>query len=230
MKIKTKGLFEVNLSDLKDFQGEIKYLSAENLQKLCLSLQKNGFCEPFIVWRKAGEKTFNILNGHQRKKAIEKLAESGEKIPDKFPAVEIRAKSFSEAKKIVLSLAGTYGRIDRDLLEGYAAENDLDIKDCMDWISFPDFSIPKSFLTEGDGGAETKDRIGGQTGDDIEIVKIPVLAKSFGEAMGLFDKAYNLIKRDGRAEDYGSAFIEILRDWIQDFENQKAENSRSSSS
>jgi DNA modification methylase len=81
------------------------------MEKLKNSI-KNGFICPFIIWKN------NILDGHQRKKALQQLREEGWEIPP-LPVVNITAKTKSEAKGIVLDLTSQHGEFDKSKLKLY---------------------------------------------------------------------------------------------------------------
>ena len=70
------------LSDLKEFQGDIKTISDKNLDKLIMLIETHGFSVPFIIWQD------KILDGHQRKKALAKMGYTG-----LVPVVEIEAEN-----------------------------------------------------------------------------------------------------------------------------------------
>lgn len=47
MKSKILQLLKLKVSDLKEFQGDFKKLSKKQFEKLKLSIQNNGFIQPF---------------------------------------------------------------------------------------------------------------------------------------------------------------------------------------
>ena len=63
------------ISDFIIFNDELKEISQKNLGKLKTSIVRNGFTKPIITWR------MKILDGHQRKVALESLAFDGYTLP-----------------------------------------------------------------------------------------------------------------------------------------------------
>jgi hypothetical protein len=116
-----KEMISLNLDDLNDFQGDLKYIEDENLEKLIRNIEKVGFCDSFAVW-KSDDKWF-ILNGHQRRLALMQMQLRGYQIP-KLPAVVINADSYDHARKILLSIESKYGRLNSDTLSNWTSELD----------------------------------------------------------------------------------------------------------
>ena len=114
LPVKCKGSSEVPLHELKSFQNDLKFTDLENLEKLKRSLLKFGFTTPFFVWATTNgrkNKTLYLLDGHQRKTALNELREDGTVLPDKFPIVEIDAKSKQDAKEKLLAIVSQYGKL-----------------------------------------------------------------------------------------------------------------------
>lgn len=111
IKIKCTGTKFVSLHDLKEFQEDIKKINPHNLNKLKESIKKS-FILPFCIWNN------NILDGHQRKKALIDLENEGWIIPE-LPVIEIEAKTIADAKKIVLSLTSQHGEFDLSKVQEY---------------------------------------------------------------------------------------------------------------
>ncbi len=120
------------LSSLIPLQGALKTLIAEDEEKLKKSILENGFFVPMFIW--ADKRKSKIMDGHQRIRVLEKMQEDGYEIPP-LPAVVIKAKDETEAKKKLLLISSQFGKIDKpglhDFLKG------LDEK----WV-LSDFSLP----------------------------------------------------------------------------------------
>lgn len=54
------------IAELNNFQGDLKTLDDDSFKKLKISIVKYGFSFPIFVWNG------NILDGHQRLKAVKK--------------------------------------------------------------------------------------------------------------------------------------------------------------
>ena len=115
-------------TDLEDFQGDFKTLSAPQLQQLKDSILKHGIFLPKFVWY-ADEKAY-CLDGHQTKKALGSLAVDGMIIPP-IPVVQIKAKNRKDAIEKLLIINSRYGEYNLKAI-------------FLDQIKLPDFiKIPE---------------------------------------------------------------------------------------
>lgn len=129
---------------LLDLQGDFKTLGKKQFEKLKNSIKKNGFIQPFFVW-KDGDKNY-ILDGHQRKKAIIDLY--GDTID--VDCLEIRAQSILEAKKLCIYYASSYAEFDKESFINFA--DGLSFDDVEDF-EFPGFKLNEDdFLNTEDEG------------------------------------------------------------------------------
>lgn len=106
IKINCKGADTLPIAELKDFQGELKTITPENLDKLKRSIKKHGFTAPIFVWDNNGVK--NILDGHQRLKALVDMQGEGAHVPE-LPVVYIYADNEKDAKEKLLYITSQYG-------------------------------------------------------------------------------------------------------------------------
>ncbi len=116
IKITCEGTDYVDYKSLTPFQGHLKILTDDNLEKLKKSIIKYGFTVPGFIW-KSGKKLY-ILDSHQRCIALESLAEDGYKIPD-IPIIYIKAKDKKEAKEKLLHISSQYGTFDKGGLDEF---------------------------------------------------------------------------------------------------------------
>lgn len=106
IKIRCKGSRMELLSKLSVIQGGLKELSAGNLAKLRNRIETKGFDAPLFVW---GNK---ILDGAQRKAALESLLAEGWTLPaGKVPVCDIEAESLDQAKDRLLGFISQYGKL-----------------------------------------------------------------------------------------------------------------------
>lgn len=110
IEIKCKGTDTVPLRDIKDFQGNLKTITPENLDKLKRSIKKHGFTAPIFVWEHEGVK--HCIDGHSRIKALIDLEDEGIKIP-KIPVAYIYADNEKDAREKLLYITSQYGEFDR---------------------------------------------------------------------------------------------------------------------
>ena len=79
IEINCTGSDTIQLHELTEFQGELKERSAGDVEKIIKSIKKHGFSFPFFVWKNDGKN--NVMDGHGRLKALQKMAAAGEEIP-----------------------------------------------------------------------------------------------------------------------------------------------------
>ena len=144
IEIKCKSDNLLTLDQLTEFQGDLKFRTVTDLDRLTDSIKEFGFSFPLFIWRD-GE-TNNIIDGHGRLEALKSLQADGYEIPA-LPVVYIKAQTSDEAKNLLLRVNSLYGEIDRDELLALIAEAEANAGD----LSFP--TITLDFLEEdtGDG-------------------------------------------------------------------------------
>jgi len=92
---------------LQDFQGDLKTLSEEALQKLKKSIIEKEFFVPKFVWIHKG--IYYTLDGHQTKKALIGLELDGYEIPE-ITILEIEAEDEKDAAEKLLQISSRYGQ------------------------------------------------------------------------------------------------------------------------
>lgn len=143
VKITCDGTDYVNYKILKPFQGDLKTITDDNLNKLKNSIIKYGFTVPAFVWQNGKGKY--ILDAHQRIKALDSLFSDGYEIPD-IPIVYIQAKDKKEAKEKLLHITSQYGEFDRQGLDNFIlnaglniSELEIRLTDTALYLEVPDF-------------------------------------------------------------------------------------------
>jgi ParB-like chromosome segregation protein Spo0J len=119
------------LSDLTEFQGELKMRTDSDYEQIQSSLRKYGIAFPFFVWR--DNNTNNVLDGHGRLGALQRMAQTGEKIPD-VPVVYVEAETEIQAKNLLLRLNSRYGEITTDGMKEFLSDVDAD----LDGVNIPE--------------------------------------------------------------------------------------------
>ena len=130
IEIKVKDCKTKSLDSFQEFQGELKKISPENLKRLKQSIVGGGFTAPLFIWQD------KILDGHQRKIALESLRFDGYEIPE-IPYVEIEATDEVEAKKILLTYISQYADINRTGLEEFMQSVGLSAADLSQFAVLP---------------------------------------------------------------------------------------------
>jgi hypothetical protein len=123
IEIKCTGSDELSIGEIKEFQGNLKRRTKDDIAKVIISIRKYGFSFPFFIW-KSGKINY-CLDGHCRVKALEKLLADGEELP-KFPVIYVKAKDEAEAKQKLLRLNSEYGTMTLDSVMEFASGIDLD--------------------------------------------------------------------------------------------------------
>lgn len=134
------GLEMIEIKELEPFQGELKSLSKANYRKLRKQIETLGFSEPVAVWKNEG-KNF-ILNGHQRVRTLQAMAQDGVDVP-KIPAVLVKAKDRAEAKRKVLALTSQYGEMSDQGLMEFMAEAGIEWPEVKDGFRFPEIDFKR---------------------------------------------------------------------------------------
>jgi ParB-like chromosome segregation protein Spo0J len=117
IKIKCKVADGMALDELYEFQGELKTISDDELDKLKKSIVKYGFSFPIFVWKS------KVLDGHQRLKAVKQLVSDGYKIKgNTLPVVRIEAKDEKEAAEKLLLINSRYAKIDQEVFQVFTFE------------------------------------------------------------------------------------------------------------
>lgn len=107
VKIKCDGIKDtLLLKDLVPFQGTLKKRTEEDVQALIESIEQEGLLMPFVVWRK--DKQDFLLDGHGRLQALSKMQDTDRQ---KFPVIFIDAATEDEARKSLLQITSSYGKI-----------------------------------------------------------------------------------------------------------------------
>lgn len=138
IKIACEAADYLQVNALKNFQGELKKVSKENLQKLKNNIVKYGFSAPIFVWKNKGINY--ILDGHGRIKAVLDLEKEGYTIPS-LPVAWIKARSKTEAKKKLLQIASQYGEMTVKGLELFLDETDIELGEIGMDLELPGIEI-----------------------------------------------------------------------------------------
>lgn len=128
------------ITELSATQGDLKFLSKDNYDKLKRNIEKHGFDIPVTVWVDSqGEKW--LLDGHQRKHVLET-----EGWADPIPYLVIKAPNMQSAAERLLAITSQYGTITQEGLDEYIAKFELPEMEMAELTSFDgifDFSLQK---------------------------------------------------------------------------------------
>lgn len=140
VKIATTGASTLPLTEFVHFQGNLKSLAEEDYLRLKKDILELGFSEPVSVWRSKGK--HHILNGHQRIRALRKMAEEGYSVPD-VPVNWIEAADVQEAKRKVLSLTSQFGKMEKQGLYEFIHDSGIRPDEMYERYRFSEIDIPR---------------------------------------------------------------------------------------
>lgn len=128
IKITCKGADLLPFDSLENFQGNLKKITKQNLDKLKKRIIRDGINVPLFVWRE--NDWCRILDGHQRLKALQSLREDGHIIP-MIPVCYIEAEDEKDARQKLLGITSQFGEFEIEELSEWLAELDADVKDTV---------------------------------------------------------------------------------------------------
>ena len=121
IQIKCEGKTFLPLDAILEFQGNLKRISKDNLQRLKNNIITNGFIAPMFVWDDRGD--YKLLDGHGRIKALISLRQEDYDIP-LLPVDFIHAENEKQARQMLLSITSQYGEFEADQLKEWLGELD----------------------------------------------------------------------------------------------------------
>lgn len=102
----------LTIKELEPFQGALKVRTPDDLSQLSNSLKTEGLIMPFVVWN--SESGMKLLDGHGRLEALRSMCASDAEITtQQFPVIYIDAQTEDEAKKLLLQVTSSYGKISK---------------------------------------------------------------------------------------------------------------------
>ena len=149
IKVKVdKSIPMMDIDEMQDFQGDLKTLSHEAMEKLQRSILEKGFRIPVFIWKK------NILDGHQRMTAVKELLRTGvyELKDNTLPYIEIQADDERDAKEMLLAISSSYGKMTGDGLTQFMELAEIEWEDIADIVDFPDINLEAMSDGSGTGG------------------------------------------------------------------------------
>ena len=118
------------ISELNATQGDLKFLSKTNYDKLKKNIEKHGFDIPVTIWIDS-QGTKWLLDGHQRKHVLET-----EGWLNPIPYLVIQAPNMQTAAERLLEITSQYGTITQEGLDEYIAKFELPEMETLEMTSF----------------------------------------------------------------------------------------------
>ena len=153
IEIKCKGADSLPIDTIKDFQGKLKRITKDNLERLKVSILKNGFVAPIFIWQHEGRNM--ALDGHQRIKALLSMRDEGYDIP-LLPVAYIEADNEEDARQKLLAITSQYGEFDLDELNSWVSNLDAEIAETLRFVDDKIELDIEEIETEGDDEFEDK--------------------------------------------------------------------------
>lgn len=178
ISVQCKGLKDtLKLSEMIAFQGNLKKRTDAEIDELGKSLKTEGLLMPFAIW--PSNDGYKVLDGHGRIAALQKLAVTEPDILNqKFPVVVIDKPTEEEARKALLQITSSYGKITK--------------KGAMEFVkSIPNYSAPSiSKFVRYNNMSVTPKRVAKRTSIirvSVPEDKVPTVKKMLQEAFGNID-------------------------------------------
>lgn len=113
LKIMCQTTDSILLNQLTPFQETLKKRTSKDIKQLTDSLLTEGLLMPFAVWRHDGINS--LLDGHGRYAALVDMSLIDNSILEQpLPVVYIDADTEEQARKSLLQITSSYGKITRD--------------------------------------------------------------------------------------------------------------------
>lgn len=142
LKISCETKDSVALSELIEFQGDLKVLTDSEAAKLRAEIETTGFAFPIYVWKDPKDKKKKILGGHQRVRVLRLMEKDGYTIPS-VPVVYIQAKNEQEAKNRILQDVSQYGEVSKQGLFNFMQSNGINLEMIATRFHIPEIDIPE---------------------------------------------------------------------------------------
>lgn len=124
-----KGHDLISIDEIEAFQGNLKRITKQNLEKLKSRIKKS-FDVPFFIWERP-DGVRKILDGHSRRKALIELREEGWEIPP-LPYDLIEAENEKDARQKLLGITSQYGEFEieelSEWMKDFNEENEIDFR------------------------------------------------------------------------------------------------------
>lgn len=140
--IRCTGSAMVDVAELVPFQGNFKGMTKADLDRFKFQLTEQGIAAASTVWKREvkGKTVLSLLDGHQRREALMALRKEGWVVPP-LPINFTECKNEAHARRIVMSLASTYGHVNQEGLVDFMSLAGLEIPKLEQQFSFPDFDL-----------------------------------------------------------------------------------------
>lgn len=104
----------LTLGEMNGFQDGLKKRTEKDIKALEASIKADGLIMPFAIWKNS-EGLNMLLDGHGRLAALTEIALQDHEVAEQpLPVIYISAESEEQARKSLLQITSSYGRITRE--------------------------------------------------------------------------------------------------------------------
>jgi hypothetical protein len=148
LKVNCKTEATILLQKLVPFQGHLKKRKKEDIDALINSLEHDGMMMPFAVWHH--EDKDYLLDGHGRLEALVRMSlKDMDIMTQELPCIYIEAATEDDARKSLLQITSSYGRIDKKGIVEFTATIPEYVAPCViaarPRLKKRTFTAPKAF-------------------------------------------------------------------------------------
>jgi hypothetical protein len=144
IRIECTGADMLSLDAIEDFQKDLKCRTDKDIELIVKSIETYGFSFPFFIWRNAGHNF--CLDGHGRIRALTEMRKRGDDLP-MFPVVYIEADDEGEAKKKLLEVNASYGKMTVESVVTFLGDTKMEIAD-LNLVMDDGIGFEKTITTE----------------------------------------------------------------------------------
>jgi hypothetical protein len=136
IQVQDCGTGFLDYHEMKEFQGNFKARTEQDIEDVKKSIIKYGFSFPMFVWENGGN--YYVLDGHGRLAALRSFETEGYTIPA-LPVVYIQTKNKEEAIRVLLLCNSRYGYITEASTESFMDK--LDYADLINHLNVDEITL-----------------------------------------------------------------------------------------
>ena len=193
------------ISEFLTTQGDLKFLSRENYNKLKTNIERRGFYIPVYAWVDDDGRKW-LLDGHQRKHVLET-----ERWNDPVPYLVIPAESLVDAAERLLEITSQFGTITQEGIDEFIASYEIPEQDVLVHTNFDgifNFSIEEP----GEEKAEPELEVEPETDDTSMRIDIRHIDGQYRAKYTVDKKAHDIGNFDS-VEVLTESVIGVIDGW-----------------
>lgn len=139
IQITCTGAAVLPLSQIEEFQGDLKTMTVDSYKELKKAIIQDGFSAPVFVWKNP-EGKFKILDGHQRVRTVTQMLTEGYTV-DKLPVDYIEAVDEQHAMRKLTRFIAQFGRVRDESLAEWLHRANMELDDIVA-LPIPNLDMP----------------------------------------------------------------------------------------